>query len=70
MRFSKAHNIEGLRRAARRRLPSIVFDFIDGGVEDEMGIARNRAAFERVRVVPRYLADTSERERSATLFGQ
>ncbi len=70
MGFSKAHNIEGLRQAARRRLPRIVFDYIDDGVEDETGIACNRAAFERVRVVPRYLVDTNQRSKKTTLFGQ
>lgn len=70
MRFSKAHNIEDLRQAARSRLPRVVFDYIDGGVEDETGIARNRAAFERVRILPRTLADTNQRTTSTTLFGR
>ncbi len=70
MRFSKAQNIEDLRLVARRRLPRIAFDFFDGGAEDETGIARNRAAFERVRVVPRYLVDTTRRSTSAKLFGR
>jgi isopentenyl diphosphate isomerase/L-lactate dehydrogenase-like FMN-dependent dehydrogenase len=35
MRFSDAINIEDLRAIARRRLPRFVFDYVDGGAEDE-----------------------------------
>jgi L-lactate dehydrogenase (cytochrome)/(S)-mandelate dehydrogenase len=70
MRFSKAQNVEDLRRVARRRLPRFVFDFIDGGVEDEAALARNRAAFKRLQAVPRYLVDTSRRTADTTLFGR
>jgi (S)-mandelate dehydrogenase len=57
MSIDKAINIEDLRKAARRRLPRIAFDFIDGGVEDEQGLARNREAFARYRLLPRHLED-------------
>ena len=39
-------NIEDLRRRARRRLPKVVFDFIDGGAQDEVSLRANRADFE------------------------
>jgi len=70
MSIDKAVNIEDLRKAARRRLPRIAFDFIDGGVEDEQGLARNREAFARYRLLPRYLVDVSKIDRKATLFGK
>jgi (S)-mandelate dehydrogenase len=70
MRFSRAQNIGDLRLVARRRLPRVVFDYIDGAVEDERGMAHNRAAFERIRIVPRYLVDIGTRDLSATLFGR
>lgn len=53
---------------ARRRLPRALFDFIEGGVEDERGLARNESAFSRYRLVPRYLVDVSRRDQSAKLF--
>jgi L-lactate dehydrogenase (cytochrome)/(S)-mandelate dehydrogenase len=53
---------------AKRRLPRIVYDFIEGGVEDELGIARNEASFDRERLVPRYLVDVSKRDQSCDLF--
>src|SRR5213080_983206 len=46
-------NIEDLRRAARRRLPRVVFDYIDGGAEDEWTLRANCRAFETVTFRPR-----------------
>ena len=54
-----ALSIADLREAARRNLPRSVFDFIDGGAEDELTLAENRSAFEGVRIVPRVLVDVS-----------
>jgi L-lactate dehydrogenase (cytochrome)/(S)-mandelate dehydrogenase len=68
MKLEKAVNIEDLHRMAKRRLPKIAFDFIEGGVEDELGISRNEAAFRRHRLMPRYLVDVSKRDQTAKLF--
>jgi isopentenyl diphosphate isomerase/L-lactate dehydrogenase-like FMN-dependent dehydrogenase len=65
---NRAINIDDLRKMAKRRLPRIVYDFIEGGVEDELGIARNEASFDRERLVPRYLVDVSKRDQSCDLF--
>ena len=46
-------NIEDLRRAAKRRLPRVVFDYIDGGAEDEWTLRANSRAFEAVILRPR-----------------
>ena len=46
-------NIEDLRRAAKRRLPRVVFDYIDGGAEDEWTLRNNCRAFEAVTFRPR-----------------
>ena len=70
MNLDDAINIEDLRRLAKRRLPKIAFDFIDGGVEDEDGLDRNQWAFRQHRLVPRYLVDVSEIDQSTTLFGR
>ena len=48
-------SIEDLRQVARRRLPRAIFDFFDGGAEDEVTLRENRAAFERVRLLPKVL---------------
>jgi (S)-mandelate dehydrogenase len=68
MRLERAVNIEDLHRMARRRLPKIAFDFIEGGVEDELGIARNESAFARFCLMPRYLVDVTQRDQTAKLF--
>src|SRR6266487_245178 len=51
-------NIEDLRRAAKRRLPRVVFDYIDGGAEDERTLRANCHAFEEVTFRPRCAVET------------
>ena len=62
--------IEDLRKQARRRLPRAVFDYIDGGAEDERTLAENRAAFARVTFRPRVLVNVGTIDQSTTLYGQ
>jgi isopentenyl diphosphate isomerase/L-lactate dehydrogenase-like FMN-dependent dehydrogenase len=70
MKLSEAVNIEDLHRMAKRRLPKIAFDYIEGGIEDERGLERNTSAFHKHRLLPRYLVDVSVRDQSQTVFGQ
>src|SRR5580700_3559840 len=70
MNLDQAVNIEDLHRMAKRRLPKIAFDFIEGGLEDERGLERNTSAFHKHRLLPRYLVDVSRRDQSQTLFGR
>jgi (S)-mandelate dehydrogenase len=65
-----AINIDDLRRMAKRRLPKIAYDFIEGGLEDERGIARNEDAFAAFNLVPRYGVDVASIGQSTTLFGR
>jgi L-lactate dehydrogenase (cytochrome)/(S)-mandelate dehydrogenase len=67
---SRALSIADLRKAAKRNLPKSVFDFIDGGAEDELTLGENRSAFERVRIVPRVLVDVSAPSLQADILGQ
>ncbi len=69
MHPEKAVNIEDLRRLARRRLPQAIFDFFDGAAEDEVTLRENRAAFERVRLLPRVLVNVAEVDMGVSLFG-
>jgi (S)-mandelate dehydrogenase len=70
MKLQSAINLEDLRLMARRKLPRIAFDFIDGGADDELCLARNRAAFSQYRLLPRYLRDVRQRDQSVNLFGR
>ena len=69
-RLEKAVSIADLRLIAKRRLPRAVFEFIDGGSEDEITLNDNRAAFERVRLIPRVLNDVSHPDMRTTLAGK
>jgi (S)-mandelate dehydrogenase len=70
MRIDQAVNIEDLHRMAKRRLPKIAFDFIEGGLEDERGLETNTSAFHKHKLLPRYLVDVSTRDQTKTIFGQ
>ncbi|MFM0207567.1 alpha-hydroxy-acid oxidizing protein [Paraburkholderia sediminicola] len=62
-------SVDDYRSAARRRLPKIVFDYLEGGADDESGLRRNRDAFGAWELRPRRLIDVSRRDQSTTLFG-
>ena len=65
-----AINLHDFRAMARRKLPQIAFDFIDGGADDELGMVRNREAFSQYQLLPRYLNDVTTRDQSINLFGR
>ena len=69
MSASGIHSAEDARRIAKRRLPWMVFDYIDGAAGRETGAARNRAALDEITLRPRILRDVSSRSLAATLFG-
>lgn len=63
------YDVADLREQARRRLPKGVFEFFDRGNGDEAALVENRAAFERIKLEPHALVDTSRRSQDITLFG-
>ncbi len=65
---AKIHSSEDARRLARKRLPWMVFDYIDGAAGAETGAARNRAAFDNLELRPRILRDVSDRSLSVPLW--
>jgi (S)-mandelate dehydrogenase len=67
--FSEAVNIGDLRECARRRLPRAIFDFFDGGAEDEVALRDNRAAYERVRLAPRVLRNVKKIDMACEILG-
>ena len=66
----RAADVADLRRIAKRRLPAGVFDYIDGGAEDELALAENNAAYRRIKFRPRVLRDVSNIDTSTTLLGK
>jgi (S)-mandelate dehydrogenase len=67
--LSQARNIADLRELARRRVPGLAFEYVEGGAEDESSLRANRTAFERLRLLPNTLIDTSHRQLRTTILG-
>lgn len=69
-RLERANNIADLRRLARRSLPAPIFDYIDGGADDEMSLQRNMSAYREYELIPDVLTDVSSIRTATTLFGE
>ncbi|CAM5771010.1 alpha-hydroxy-acid oxidizing enzyme [Labrys miyagiensis] len=65
----KLINVDDAREAARRRLPRIFFDYIDGGSFGETTLRANQADFERWRLVQKVLVNPERRDLSTTFLG-
>ena len=68
-RLGACYDISDLRRAARRKTPRPVFDYVDGAADAEVSSAANVEAFRQWRFLPRALADVAEVDTHAPLFG-
>src|SRR5699024_9719381 len=68
--FGRIVNINDLREAARKRLPQIVYDYLEGGAEDELTICENRACFDSWKFKPRRLMDLSDVNTSVSYFSR
>ena len=66
----KVANIADLRRLAWQRLPRALFDYIDGGAQDEVTLRANQADFDNFKLVQRVLRDVTARDQSVTVLGQ
>src|SRR3954471_22258176 len=55
----RVRNIDDVRAIAKRKLPRVAFDFIDGGAEDEITLRANRSAYRELALRPRWLQDVS-----------
>jgi isopentenyl diphosphate isomerase/L-lactate dehydrogenase-like FMN-dependent dehydrogenase len=69
-RAGRAGTIADLRAAARRRLPRVVFDYLDGAAGDEVTAGRNLAGLRAVELHPRVLTDVSKIDTATTVLGQ
>jgi L-lactate dehydrogenase (cytochrome) len=69
-RVERCGNIAELRALARRRIPGVVFDYVDGAAWDEVTAERNQADLRRLAVVPRVLSGASAIDLSTTVLGQ
>src|SRR5262245_28432279 len=70
VRSPRVVNIHDFRRLAKRRLPKVVFDYIDGGAEDEITMRENCRAFEEVTFRPRQCVAVPSCDLRTTVLGQ
>ncbi len=70
MNLKNCHNFDDFRELARRKLPSPIYNYIDGGADDEVTLKRNTAAFNDCDLIPNVLADVSNIDISTTVLGQ
>jgi (S)-mandelate dehydrogenase len=68
--LTRVLNIADLREVARRRIPHFVFEYVEGGAEDESTLRCNRRAFEALSFIPQTLVDTTARNHKIELFGR
>ncbi|MEC7762316.1 MAG: alpha-hydroxy acid oxidase [Pseudomonadota bacterium] len=70
MRLKDCHNFHDFRTLAKRRLPSPIFNYIDGAADDEVTYRRNSDSFDQVDLLPKVLRGTDEVDMSVEIMGQ
>jgi L-lactate dehydrogenase (cytochrome) len=69
-RLRNCHNVADLRQLARRKLPWPIFNYLDGGADDELTLNRNTDAFNDYELLPTQLSDVSSIDTGTTVLGQ
>lgn len=69
-KLPKFNTYADFRRIARRRIPTMVFDFVDGGADGELTLDANRRAFEQIVFEPRWMSDVSKIDLTTTVLGE
>ncbi|MCH9834365.1 alpha-hydroxy-acid oxidizing protein, partial [bacterium] len=69
-RLQRCVTVDDFRRIAKRRIPRGVFDYIDGGAEDERTLSGNSSSFSRLEWRPRVLRDVSRLDTTTTILGE
>lgn len=70
MRLNQCHNFHDFRRLAKKRLPGPIFNYIDGGADDEVTYRENTGAFDRCDLLPSVLRGVKDVDMSVTVMGQ
>jgi len=70
MNLKDCHNFDDFRKLAKKKLPSPIFHYIDGGADDEVTLKRNTEAFNDCDLIPNVLADVGNIDLSTTVLGQ
>lgn len=67
--MKRAFTADNFRRLSRRRLPRAVYEYVEGGAEDELTVARSREGFQHLEFARRSLVDVSRRDQRTTVLG-
>jgi len=70
MNLKNCHNFHDLRKLAKKKLPSPIFHYIDGGADDEVTLKRNTDSFDSCDLIPNVLANVGKPDLSTTIFGK
>jgi len=70
MNLKDCHNFDDFRKLAKKKLPSPIFHYIDGGSDDEVTLKRNTESFNDCDLVPNVLAGVDNIDLSTTVLGQ
>lgn len=70
MKLQRAKNIADIRTLARKKLPRPIFEYLDGGSDDEISLRRNSAAFADHELMPEILSDVASIRTETTIMGQ
>ncbi|WP_298558931.1 alpha-hydroxy acid oxidase [uncultured Aliiroseovarius sp.] len=70
MRLKDCHNFHDFRKLAQRRLPGPIFNYIDGGADDEVTLRKNSSAFDNCDLLPSVLRGVKDVDMSVTVMGQ
>ena len=70
MNLKDCHNVEDFRKLAKKKLPSPIFHYIDGGADDEITLKRNTDSFNNCDLVPNVLTGANNIDLSTNVLGQ
>ena len=70
MSLKKCNNVTDLRKRAKKKLPWPIFNYLDGGSDDEISLRRNTSAFNEYELLPTQLSDISNIDLATTVLGQ
>ena len=70
MNLNDCHNFRDFRKLAKKKLPSPIFNYIDGGADDEVTLKRNTDSFDQCDLIPNVLAEVGSPDLSTKIFGK
>ncbi len=70
MKLNNCHNINSFKHLAKKKLPSPIFNYIDGAADDEVTYRRNTQSFDDVDLIPNVLRGVEDVDLTTTVFGK